>query len=149
MSSTGEPSQVAHPGRTTGSRAQGARAQAHPVCLHYDSLNKPELWELAHSFAVYMLSVAFGLIINENARCATRKSGGAVCGTAAPCPGPSRVSGNRSQEASPQSSPLSPSQPTVSSHGWANCSSHPDVAKQHVRTHTADIGRRRKEVIVS
>ena len=40
--------------------------------------NKPELWERAHSFAVYMLSVAFGSIINENARCATRKSGGFV-----------------------------------------------------------------------
>lgn len=44
--------------------------------------NKLELWELAHSFAIYMFSVAFGSFINENARCATRKSGGAVCGTA-------------------------------------------------------------------
>ena len=44
--------------------------------------NKPDLWELAHSFAIYMFSVAFGSFINENARCVTRKSGGVVGGPA-------------------------------------------------------------------
>ena len=70
-------------------------------------------------------------------------------GSRAPCPASSRVSGKRGQEASPHSSPLSPSQPAVRSHGWADCSSHPDVAKhERTHTHTTDIGRRRKEATV-
>ena len=76
---------------------------------------------------------------------------GEVVGTGATQgPGHIRVSGKeepQGKEACPQSSPLPSSQTTISFHGQANCSSHPEVVTIQAPqppSHTPDTERKRK-----